>query len=92
MDPGPHETFGLVVFEAAASGARVVACDSTPSAAVVRRPDRDLRATDVADLARAIEPPLARPDDPATAAALADRSTWPRVFEAELEALERLPR
>ena len=34
VDPGPHETFGLVVFEAAASGARVVACDSTPAAAV----------------------------------------------------------
>ena len=32
--PGPHETFGLAVLEAAASGARVVACASTPAAAV----------------------------------------------------------
>ena len=32
--PGPHETFGLAVLEAAASGARVVACSCTPAAAL----------------------------------------------------------
>ncbi|HEX4670711.1 MAG TPA: glycosyltransferase, partial [Solirubrobacteraceae bacterium] len=32
--PGPHETFGLAVLEAAASGARVVTCSSTPAAHV----------------------------------------------------------
>ena len=92
VDPGPHETFGLVVFEAAASGARVVACESTPSAAVSDGLIETFRAADIADLARAIDRALARTDDPATAAALADRCEWPRVFEAELAELKRLAR
>ena len=33
--PGEHETFGLVALEAAASGARVVACASAPSAGLL---------------------------------------------------------
>jgi alpha-1,6-mannosyltransferase len=90
VDPGPHETFGLVVFEAAASGARVVACDSTPAAAVADGLIDTFAAADVDDLVRAINRALVRPDEPATAAALAERSTWERVFEAELEALEAL--
>jgi alpha-1,6-mannosyltransferase len=92
VDPGPHETFGLVVFEAAASGARVVACDSTPAAAVADGLIDTFAAADVDDLVRAIDRALARPDEPGTAAALADRSTWEHVFEAELEALTNLPR
>ena len=92
VDPGPHETFGLVVFEAAASGARVVACDSTPSAAVADGLIETFAAADTRDLARAISRALARPGDPATALALAERSSWDRVFEAELESLERLRR
>jgi alpha-1,6-mannosyltransferase len=87
VDPGPHETFGLVVFEAAASGARVVACHSTPAAAVADGLIDTFAAADVDDLVRTIERALTRPDDPATAAALADRSSWEQVFETELEAL-----
>jgi alpha-1,6-mannosyltransferase len=90
VDPGPHETFGLVVFEAAASGARVVACDSTPAAAVADGLIDTFAAADVDDLVRAIRRALARPDEPATAGALAERSTWERVFRAELEALRAL--
>jgi alpha-1,6-mannosyltransferase len=92
VDPGPHETFGLVVFEAAASGARVVACDSTPSAAVADGLIETFAAADTHDLARAITRALARPGDPATALTLAERSSWERVFEAEFDALERLRR
>jgi glycosyltransferase involved in cell wall biosynthesis len=90
VDPGPHETFGLVVFEAAASGAKVVACDSTPSTAVADGLIETFTAADVGGLVRAIDRALARRDEPATAAALAARSSWTRVFEAELEALSRL--
>jgi alpha-1,6-mannosyltransferase len=92
VDPGPHETFGLVVFEAAASGARVVACDSTPAVASADGLIETFAATDVADLVRAIERTLARPDEPAVAAALAGRSTWEKVFAAELAALEHVGR
>jgi alpha-1,6-mannosyltransferase len=87
VDPGPHETFGLVVFEAAASGAKVVACDSTPSTAVADGLIETFTAADVGGLARAIDRALVRPDEPDTAAALAERSCWKRVFEAELAAL-----
>ena len=90
VDPGPHETFGLVVYEAAASGARVVASDSTPAAAVADGLIETFAAADVDELVRAIGRALARADDPSTAAALAERSSWERVFEAELESLERL--
>jgi alpha-1,6-mannosyltransferase len=91
VDPGPHETFGLVVFEAAASGARVVAADSTPAAAVADGLIDTFAAADVDDLVRAVGRALARPDEPDTAAALAERSTWEHVFEAELEALQGVP-
>jgi alpha-1,6-mannosyltransferase len=92
VDPGPHETFGLVVFEAAASGARVVACDSTPAAAVADGLIETFAAADVGDLCRTIDRALARRDDASVAAALAERSTWGRVFDAEMGALERLQR
>jgi glycosyltransferase involved in cell wall biosynthesis len=90
VDPGPHETFGLVVYEAAASGARVVACDSTPAAAVADGLIETFAAADIGDLVRAIGRALSRPDAPANASALAARATWERVFTAELAALERL--
>lgn len=90
VDPGPHETFGLVVYEAAASGAKVVACDSTPSAAVADGLIETYAAADVGGLVRAISRAIERPDEPATATALADRSCWRRVFEAELDELRRL--
>jgi alpha-1,6-mannosyltransferase len=92
VDPGTYETFGLVVFEAAASGARVAAADSTPSTRVADGLIETFRGEDVDDLARAIERALARPDRSEAAAELAARSSWERVFEDELAALERLPR
>ena len=86
--PGPHETFGLAVLEAAASGARVVACSSTPAAALVGT----FTPKDPVDLARAVERALATPVDPVAAAALGTSMTWERVFEAELVDLQRLCR
>jgi alpha-1,6-mannosyltransferase len=90
VDPGLHETFGLVVFEAAASGARVVASDSTPAATSAGGLIETFAGGDVEDLRRAISRALARTDDPERAEELAARSTWERVFATELEALERL--
>jgi alpha-1,6-mannosyltransferase len=90
VDPGPHETFGLVVFEAAASGARVVASDSTPAATAASGLIETFAGGDVDDLRRAINRALARTDDLERAGELAERSTWERVFATELEALERL--
>jgi alpha-1,6-mannosyltransferase len=91
VDPGPHETFGLVVFEAAASGARVVACDDTPAAAAADGLIDTFAAGDVHDLARAIMTALKRPERPSAAAALAERSQWERIFADELETIQRLP-
>ena len=88
--PGPHETFGLAVLEAAASGARVVACASTPAASVAGGLVHTFRPTDPADLARAIGDALTAAPDPARASALGASLRWGRVFEAELRDLERL--
>lgn len=51
---------------------------------------RDLHSGAPADLARAIERALAGPGDAAAAVSLADRLTWPRIFEAELADLRRV--
>ena len=88
--PGPHETFGLAVLEAAASGARVVACSSTPAAALASPLVHTFTPKDPVDLARAIERALAAPLDPVAAAALGTSMSWERVFEAELVDLKRL--
>jgi len=88
--PGPHETFGLAVLEAAASGARVAACSSTPATAVAGPLVRTFRPKDCADLTRAVEEALALPRDPAAALALGESMGWERVFEAELRDLQRL--
>jgi alpha-1,6-mannosyltransferase len=88
--PGPHETFGLAVLEAAASGARVVACSCTPAAAVAGSLVERFEPKDPRDLLRAVEVSLASRADAAAAAALAERYTWARVFEAELERLRSL--
>jgi alpha-1,6-mannosyltransferase len=90
--PGPHETFGLTVLEAAASGARIVACSSTPAAAVAGPLGHTFTPKDPVDLAGAIERALATPLDPAAAAALGTAMSWERVFEAELVDLKRLCR
>ncbi len=90
--PGPHETFGLAVLEAAASGARVVACSSTPAATVAGPLVETFAPKDPVDLARAIERALVKPLDPATAASLGASMSWERVFEAEMVDLKRLCR
>jgi alpha-1,6-mannosyltransferase len=90
--PGPHETFGLAVLEAAASGARVVACSSTPAATVAGPLVRTFRAKDPVDLARAIDEAFATPRNPAAASVLGIEMRWERVFAAELRDLERLCR
>jgi alpha-1,6-mannosyltransferase len=90
VDPGPYETFGLVVLEAAASGARVVAATSTPSAHVAAPLVEMFAPKDPRDLGRAIERALATPGDSAAAAALSARLRWDEVFTAERADLERL--
>jgi alpha-1,6-mannosyltransferase len=90
--PGPHETFGLAVLEAAASGARVVACSSTPAAAVAGPLVRTFTPKDPLDLARAVDQSLAVPVDPIGAAALGSAMSWERVFESELQDLTALCR
>ena len=90
--PGPHETFGLAVLEAAASGGRVVACSSTPAAHLAGGLVQQFEAKNPLDLLAAIERALATPVDAAAAAALANSMTWERVFEAELVELQRLRR
>lgn len=90
IDPGPHETFGLVVLEAAACGARVVACSSTPAAAVAGELVETFAGQDVADLGRAIRRALASQPDVAAASRLAGSLAWDRVLSAELEAFQAL--
>jgi alpha-1,6-mannosyltransferase len=90
--PGPHETFGLAVLEAAASGARVVACSCTPATSVAGSLVHPFRPKDPRDLARAIDAALSTPRDPAAASALGSSLRWERVFEAELSDLKRLCR
>jgi alpha-1,6-mannosyltransferase len=90
--PGPHETFGLAVLEAAASGAKVVACSSTPAATLAGPLVETYTAKDPADLARAIERALGTPPDPAAATALGSSMSWERVFESELRELKGLCR
>lgn len=90
VDPAPHETFGLVILEAAASGGRVVACSSAPAASVADGLVETYPAKDRRALAAAIERSLATPGNAAAAAALARSMTWERVFEAELASLRTL--
>ncbi len=90
--PGPHETFGLAVLEAAASGARVVACSLTPAASLAEEIVTTFTAKDPDDLVRAIDRALASPPDPGAAAALGEAMSWERVFESEVTDYERLCR
>ena len=90
--PGPHETFGLAVLEAAASGARVVACSSTPAAHLAPTLVDTFRPKDPVDLARVLQRALARPRDPVAARQLGGAMSWDRVFRAELDDLARLCR
>lgn len=88
--PGAHETFGLVGFEAAASGAAVVTCSTAPSAHLMRGMVRTYEPGDVDGLLAAVEGARACEPDRRAAAALAARSGWPGVFAAELADLARL--
>ena len=90
--PGPYETFGLVAFEAAASGASTVACATAPSARRLGPLVHTFDPGDSAGLLAAIE--RARRAEPVRAAAaeLAARHGWAAAFEAELDDLEALLR
>ena len=88
--PGPHETFGLAVLEAAACGARVVACACTPAAQQCHGLVHTFTPKDPRDLARAVERALAEPVDVGAALRLARSLTWTRVFAAELSDLRSL--
>ena len=88
--PGAHETFGLVGFEAAASGACVVTCATAPSAAHIGGLGRTFEPGDVDGLLAAIEAARAARPDHRAAAALAARSTWAAAFDAEAQQLARL--
>ncbi len=88
--PGPHETFGLVALEAAASGGRVAACTSAPSSRLLGPMVRTFAPGDPVGMARAIDRAREWNVSSATAADLADRYAWPRVFESELGDVSRL--
>jgi alpha-1,6-mannosyltransferase len=90
--PGPYETFGLAVLEAAASGASVAACASTPAALLAGPIVQRFAAKDPPGLARAVERAIATPIDVTAAAALGASMSWERVFEAELHDLKQLCR
>ena len=90
--PGAYETFGLVAFEAAASGASTVACASAPSARLLGPLAHTFEPGDVAGLAAAIERARAAEPDHVAAALLAAEHTWARAFAAELADLETLAR
>ena len=86
--PGELETFGLVAFEAAASGAATVACTTAPSARCsARSPTRSSPATRDGLLAAIERARAARPDRLA-AARFAAANRWERAFAAELGDLE----
>ncbi len=88
--PGAHETFGLVGFEAAASGACVVTCATAPSAKHIGLLARTFEPGDIGGLLAAIEAARAAEPDRVAAAKLAARSTWAAAFEAETAQLARL--
>jgi alpha-1,6-mannosyltransferase len=88
--PGEHETFGLVALEAAASGARVVACDTAPSATLLGTLAHRYPAGDASALAAAIAAARTAEREPDAAAALHWRFGWDRLFADELAHLQEL--
>jgi alpha-1,6-mannosyltransferase len=90
VQPGPHETFGLVSFEAAACGASVVAASCTPSAELIRGSVETFEAGDAKDLLRAIERARRRDPGRRAAARLAEQHSWDAALSLELADLEAL--
>jgi alpha-1,6-mannosyltransferase len=88
--PGEHETFGLVALEAAASGARVVACETAPSAGLLGDLADCFAAGDTDGLAAAVAAARAARPDPQAAASLCWRLGWDRLFAEELDDLREL--
>jgi glycosyltransferase involved in cell wall biosynthesis len=88
--PGEHETFGLVALEAGASGARVVACATAPSAQLLGDLAHLFAPGDTDGLATAIAAARAARLDRASAAALCWRLRWDRLFAEELDDLREL--
>ena len=88
--PGEHETFGLVALEAAASGARVVACTTAPSTVPLGAIAHTFAPGDTDGLLAAIADARAARPDPAAAAALCLRLRWDRLFAQELDDLREL--
>jgi alpha-1,6-mannosyltransferase len=88
--PGELETFGLVAYEAVASGASTVACASAPSTRLLGNLVRTFAPGDIDGMAWAIA--AARADEPDLDAALmfAAHHQWDAAFKAELADLERL--
>jgi alpha-1,6-mannosyltransferase len=90
--PGAYETFGLVGFEAAASGAAVVTCSTAPSAAVMGAMVHTYEPGDVDGLLAAIEAARVSRPDPRIAEDFAASWSWDAALEAEIAALEALAR
>ncbi|MDA0183931.1 glycosyltransferase [Solirubrobacter phytolaccae] len=88
--PGALETFGLVAFEAAASGAAVVACEAAPSAHVIGPLAETFPAGDVDALLAAVERARARTPNRLAAARFAAAHRWETAFALELADLETL--
>jgi alpha-1,6-mannosyltransferase len=88
--PGELETFGLVAYEAAASGAATVACASAPSVRELGGLVHTFQPGDVDGLSRAIAAARASEPDLDAALAFARAHQWDPVFDAELADLERL--
>jgi alpha-1,6-mannosyltransferase len=88
--PGEHETFGLVALEAAACGARVVACATAPSAGCLGGLAHTFAPGDVGGLGAAIAAARTAPPEPEAAAALRWRHGWDRAFADELADLREL--
>jgi alpha-1,6-mannosyltransferase len=88
--PGELETFGLVAYEAAASGAATVACTSAPSSRLLGPLAHTFAPGDVAGLVTAIEAARAGEPDLDAANAFAAKHQWEPAFAAELADLERL--
>ena len=88
--PGELETFGLVAFEAAASGAAVVACETAPSARVIGDLAETFAPGDIDGLLAAVERARASEPDRLAAARFATANRWETAFAAELDDLEAL--